>query len=221
MKEATTKLCCKFVDKMIQSRVSRELWKQASHEKYPAIGDTCPINFEPFDEYTNKPYMLSSNPNPVFFSAQSLAQYWHLSGKFVDPLCSQKVSCIDVWCISHILGDPDLLYLYRAQQTTVYTNPISLNEHIPFLLIVFCIRMGRILSLYGSPTPSLSQSLRDFEIILHNRAITHPEWFSADIMFCLADLDRLRVYIDPQDIHHDQSTAIVQSIANLLADVMT
>lgn len=217
----------RFIKCVIQSRVQRELAKQTQILKKHVV-DVCPISFETLDDDANYPYMLTSNPNPVFYSAQSLASYWTTTKKFLDPLAGSSVSCVDVWCVSFILESMELLQLYRSTLATCVETSreeTSVSAHILYIITNACIKLGRVFLISGFPTPGIAQCLRDLEICLHNAALSsglvRRIQLQEELMCTLIHLDCMRVYVDPDDLHTQESDEIIQRIANIMTDVMS
>ena len=221
------KVLQRFIQCVMQSRVKRELARQKQTLQKHDV-DVCPISFETLDDNDNYPYMLLSNPNPVFYSALSLASYWTTTKKFLDPLAGSRVTCVDVWCVSYIINSIELLQLYRSTLAACMETSLeetSVSAHILYIITNACIKLGRVFIISGFPTPGIAQCLRDLEICLHNAALSaslvRRTQLQEELMCTLIHLDCMRVYIDPDDLHTQESDEIIQRIANIMTDVMS
>jgi len=221
------KVLNRFIECVIQSRVRRELARQKQTLLKHDV-DVCPISFETLDDEANYPYMLLSNPNPVFYSAQSLASYWTTTKKFLDPLAGTSVSCVDVWCVSWLVDSIELLHLYRSTLSTCTGTRLeetNVSAHTLYIITNSCIKLGRVFLVSGFPTPGITQCLRDLEMCLYNTAtsssLVRRAQLQEELMCTLIHIDHMRVYIDPDDLHIQESDEIIQRIANIITDVLS
>ena len=225
----------RFVDRVIKSRVRRELNHQRNMMlRHPP--EACVITYEPLmvpetieQCLTEYPYILRQKDNkpgaaPVYYSAASLQRYWKTTKAFRDPITSNNVSCVDVWCVSWLQSDPVLIDLYRglAHKQDLYSGVMTeWNQQVLFIVTLVCIKLGRILMTSGFPAPSVSCSLRDFEIGLHNLSVSvSSQSLHGDMMSVLTNLDKMRVFMDPHELYGPQTETLLNRIANIITDVI-
>ena len=80
--------------------------------KISAENTECPICYG----YPNPMICLKSNQVNIAYCAGCLGKFWKINQTFHDPYTMRNIAPIDLWAVSLLTDDPELIDLYREKQ---------------------------------------------------------------------------------------------------------